>query len=199
MTTLVSFARFQELTGDTTSASATVEAALDLAVDLVEEALDRFLEEGTYTEWLPVHLARGREVWPNGATRCYPSAYPVSAVTSPSGASLLAGSDRIIQGVGLATTPASLDDLPLTHVQVTYTGGYTAATLPKGLERIIVLVARAIVAEYAGSTPLPGGVTGLKLGDAQVTFTSGVSPSMAALETLVPGIGHLCRPWRKRW
>ena len=168
---LVTIDEYRQLTGDLTTAAAVASAAIDEAIELVEDATRRQLEAKVRTEVVMI--------WPD--RRVYPKAIPI--ITAPAGVTL--------DPDGFAMRDVSPDDVSfggfVTHgappqATITYTGGYTTTTLPAALRRIIVQLARAITRD---PSPIPAGAVSVRLGDASITYkdSTGASP----VDLLVPG------------
>lgn len=156
MASLVTVDRYLTLTGDQAHGPSEIQDALDDAQVAIEEYLRRPLTSQARTETLRIY--RGNRV--------YPSATPISAAT-----------DYDIVGNALVGATADEGPVFITDVSdypqratVTYTGGYTAATLPKVLERAIADTAYDALNPSSSSASFPAGATSVRLGDAAVTF-----------------------------
>lgn len=154
MAALVSIERYRAITGDASTPPVLVTARLEAAIDELEEVLDRPLTEAERTETMAP--TRDGYLWPR--------ATPISA--APDG--------YTIDGLGLRSTwPASSDFLGApTYPAVTYTGGWTAATVPRCIERDLARAAwvlgRPDGANAAGIDTT--GATSLRVGDVAVTY-----------------------------
>lgn len=154
---LVTVERYRIVTGDTTTAASAVSAAIEEATDLLSEDLGWQIEEDERTETLNVIDGR-----------VYPSAVPITAVEagqtidgySVTGAAPL-GSDFLTEGFEGDVHRATL----------TYTGGWTADTLPSSIRRAICWAARGILTPSAAEA-VPDGATSVRLGDASVTYAT---------------------------
>lgn len=180
---LVTYERYVEITGDTTTASATVEARLVDAQGLLEDTLGRPLETGERTERMRIYNV-------DGVATVYPSAVPVTDA-----------GDYTQVGDGLVgATPIGgvAFGVPQGHAEVVYTGGFDPdetdpdepAYLPRSIERDIAWAAHALT--HHPSSQIPAGATSVRLGDAAVTYakpTSGGSPVSWSPATL---------RWRRR-
>lgn len=154
---LVTVARYQAITGDTASASGTVESALAVATDDLGEELRRPLESAVRTERCRIyHETRGLVV--------YPQATPITS--APSGYTLV-GTNALV-GATPVSSPAFLSDDP-DYASITYTGGWTAATVPRAVERAIAWAAYADLNPTA-EAGIPSGVVSASVGDASVTY-----------------------------
>jgi len=121
-TPLVSEATYRRLTGDTATSSAAVVAALADAQAALQDALHRPLVSAVRTEVV--------KVWPDGLV--YPAAQPVTVV--PAGALVDGGAVRggwVTDALGVTT--------------LTYTGGWTSATIPMPLVQAICSEARELL------------------------------------------------------
>lgn len=160
---LVGDTRYRYLTGDTTSEPEDVTRALTDAQDIIEEELGRvgFLESAQHTETLRVKKS---PVFSSPSTRVYPSATPITEV--PEGYTL-DGNAVVVQSF-VGTDVDFITGEPLT-VDLVYTGGYTAATVPRRLERAIVDTAYE---DLNTDSSLPADAVAVRLGDAAITFDS---------------------------
>lgn len=173
---LVDVATYVLHTGDTTSASAVVDPQLAIAQKLVEEYLDRPLEESERTERLRI----------SRDGRVYPRATPISAAEG-----------YTIDGSSLAgASPTSLFP-PFSNLdednfaEVTYTGGFTSATCPTTLKRAIARLAYALV--HPSPLSVPAGAVAARVGDASVTFRDPADVEAV----LSPGLLRQVRRYRK--
>lgn len=176
----VTVADYQVTTGDSTTASSAVSAALLEAEALLEEELRRQLASEERT--------KAFKIWPDGAL--YPDAWPITD----------AGDLRII---GTRTLlGAEPDDSPFLGVwptvaappmaTVTWTGGFTASTLPATLERALYDLAKAILSD----SPVPVGATSMSVGDVSVSFGA---PTSGGLDSLLPGLATRVARYRNRF
>lgn len=166
---LLTIARYRAITGDTVTASAVVEDRIAEAVELLEEHLERPLEQAERTE----------RMYPTADGYVWPKALPI-----------IAAAGYTIDGAGLRIIwPNTLFvEADSSTVAVTYTGGWVERTanpdatnrLPSSLERAIAWAAKAL-----GSTDvselvegLPPGAKTVTLGDLSITFdTTTASPA----------------------
>ena len=148
---IVDWATYKIVTGDTFSSQADAEAAIARAQRKAEEITERQFDKAERTESLRVD--ESGKVWP--------TAYPVAAVTTPSGSQI---DDN---GMSIKTTSPSWQDALATivpgwatdrpRVLVTYTGGYDVATpAPTGLQDAIAELAHRY-RNPADTTTLPAG------------------------------------------
>jgi len=161
---LVTFARYQAITGDIDTPEYLVSARIEYAVELLEDELARPLAAAERTE----------ELWPTRDGRLWPTATPI---TDSGG--------YFVDGLALHASlfPAVFDFVGgTTAVTVTYTGGWVERTanpvadnrLPTCIERDLAFAAMALADPTAGSlSGLPAGVTAATVGDVSVTFGPG--------------------------
>lgn len=175
----LTYARYVQLTGDSTTPSAQVEAAIPDAEREMVRILRRPLWLDTYTHALPVHAGG----------RAYPKAVPIA--TLPASATFQMEDPQTFRYVvrDSLTGPLGLGDVeefldgssgacgyPELYglATVTYTGGWTEATMPmavaRGLARLVHAYATPTIA-----TELIEGATSQSLGDASVSFKDPVS------------------------
>lgn len=157
---LVTFERYQAITGDTATAEAAVTSRLEEAVEKLEEDLCRPLEA----------VERVEAMWPDRCGWLYPTATPITVATgwTIDGHALRGGSWPIY------SWPESTDS-----VLVTYTGGYVERTanpdasnrLPVCMERDIAWAAYAL--EHPDLFTIPTGATAVSVGDLSVSFGGG--------------------------
>lgn len=154
---LVSVATYREITGDTDSATARVETALEEAEALLVDELGRGLETATVTERLLV----------DSYGRVFPTRTPVTAATGLTVASTAMLEDASPDGGPFSSTE---------HATVSYTGGLdpdetdpTAATfVPRYMRRDIAWAAYHLL-RPADALSMPAGATSVRLGDAAIT------------------------------
>lgn len=174
---LVTITDYAAVTQDSTSSDPAVQNALDAALGLIQDNTGRTLVLGTYLETLYIYQ--------NGTV--YPSATPIQSVTSPAGGNSVQGAGVVVNswwpttagggGAFLAGRPAQID--------LTYTGGFTATTLPVKLKRALCRTAFNILhpSQLAG---LPGGVNSVHVGD--VGYSAAGSQSLRTFDPLDDGI-----------
>ena len=172
MSLLVTTARYQVITGDTTTATASVTAAIEDATALLADELGRpdALKSEERTETM--------QVGDGGQLR--PLAVPVTVCAGYTfdTAAIFGGAPDSVAFRGVFP-----DDLPNT-VAVTYSGGWVersanpSATnrLPTELEYDIAWAAHALVHPGLGAA-VPVGATSVSLGDAAVSFGAGGAPA----------------------
>lgn len=170
---LVTFTRYQSITGDYTSATADVSGALDDAQGLLEEELGRELAEAERVE----------RCYPNSAGQLFPRVTPVIAAD---GFTL---DGNIVRGslIGIGWPDPIVGDVA---VDLTYTGGYVersanpdaANRLPVYVERDLALAAHALL--HVPATGVATGADALasskRVGDLAVTHTERVPTGTAA-------------------
>lgn len=154
-------AQYRAIIGDTTTADATVQAALDDAQVYLQEESDREFELAERTEFLVVdHLGY-----------VYPRALPLEAVTVPTNSTV--DGSRVLVGslLNLAINPSE-------RIVITYTGGYAPDAFPI---KLIRLVAR--LAEYFLPTvsDLPRGITSASVGDVSYTAAESLADNSALM------------------
>ena len=172
------------------------EARLTRAQRLISSWLRRPLDSAERTETLSLH----RDLTARTVGLLYPAATPVTAVSSPSTVAI-----RTTAVLEVQSLPASTWPDPVTTVEVTYTGGWTADTLPEDLVAAIANLAVSMGAGLGevldGSAPLPSSVQSVSLDGAAVSFggSSGtaVRESAAAAVERIAADHNLGR-WRRR-
>lgn len=178
---LVTVERYRTITLDTTSSNVAITAAVEDAEAEVSEYLRRPVEQAERTETLPI--SRDGKV--------YPSATPIDSLGGDDSGLTLEG-DIVIGAspdagafgwLGSPTTPQST---------ITYTGGWTADTLPKAIERAIALAAHHQI--HSNPALVPAGATSVRVGDAAVTFGSGG----ASVDPLASTMANI-RRYRRRF
>lgn len=193
--TLLTYDRYVQLTGDSVTASALVEAAVADAESMVAEHLKRPLESAERIEWLRVDV--------DG--RVYPRAIPVTSVSASSTGVL--EDDRTIRD---ATADLSfliernadlgtgyLVDQPL--AAVTYTGGWTSDTAPVRLLRVIARAAYNLANPNVAQDAALANSTARKTGDVSVSYGAGGAPGpqegKSDLEVVAPGAEAALKGW----
>lgn len=161
---VVTLARYRTITGDTASASGLVEQALADAQADLEEDLDRPLESAERTERLRLYSTT-RHGWV-----VYPRAHPIT----DAGDLTIAGA--AVYGASPLGSPIFGGDDP-GFAEVTYTGGYTASTVPRCIEQDIAWAAHT---RLHPAVPVQVGATAVSLGDASVSFGAGGARGTAA-------------------
>lgn len=182
---LVSVTRYREITRDVSTDEATVTARIEEAREMIEEALDRPLNNEARTEAL---LLEWDGAW---GYLAYPRATPITTIPGNSAYSIY--DDVTLRSVPPDGSPLFgtwVGSLPLKGT-VTYTGGFTADTLPHKLERAIANLACAFGAEALA----PVGASSVRVGDVSVTYTA---QSQEDLDVWVPGLWSRIRKFRHR-
>lgn len=185
--TVVTPQQYREQTGDTTHYWSEILGWLTRAQSLVEGRLARLLESAERTEDMTIERNDCRSLV------LYPSAYPVTVV--PSGYRIEFGR-RVVGGVwpwDMLVEPFSTSTLT---ASLTYTGGYTTATLPAALRDAIIDVARA-QSTVGDASVYPADASSVRLGDAAVTFFDR-ERSGSTLDSLVPGLTARIDGYRNR-
>lgn len=180
---LVTVAQYRLVTIDTTSSDAAVTAALQTAEDLLEEYLRRPLPEAERTETLQL----------DKLGRIYPSAAPITAV--PAGYTIrgtaVFGGDILTNDTLVYNWSYDWSAANRPRSTITYTGGWTAATLPETIRQVIAQVAYDLL--HPSPTTVPAGATSVSTGDASMTFgPDGGSPVLSA------SARRAVRDWRRR-
>jgi hypothetical protein len=165
MTTLVPIDTYRRLTGDTTTADATVDEKLTDAQELVAEYLRRPLDQAQRTERLRLYRYQGATTGFDGAWAVYPKATPID-VAATVGYTVL----------GSALVGITPDDGPWLYgsyesggyATVTYTGGWTSASLPLTVAREICRTAKALLTPSA--TDVAAGAKLVQVGDIRVAY-----------------------------
>lgn len=197
---LLSLQDYRDITMDVTSQNSELSAALARATSLIEDSLGRALRYGTYTETL--------EVWyEDGIGYVYPLVTPIISVTAGAMYEVDYGERRLRgivadapNGVTWPTLTPNISETsaipPFTrsrpdYAAVTYTGGFTASTLPYTLREAHAFIARALMKRNAGSVI---GAQEASVGDVRVKY-----PKIdSALDALVPGVTALIKPYKRR-
>lgn len=179
---LLTVARYRILTLDTTSADSAASAAIADAEDLVAEYLRRPLEQAERIETLPI----------SRAGKVYPSATPVAELGGDDTGLTLEG-DVVIGASPDAAGSAWLGSGDATpHATITYTGGWTADTLPKAVERAIALAAHHQI--RSNPALVPAGATSVRVGDVAVSY----GPGGASADPLASTLANISR-YRRRF
>jgi hypothetical protein len=154
---LVTYLRYVELTQDTTSASVDVNTQLEIAQELVTDALGRTLESTEVTEDLRVYV--------NGTV--YPTVTPVT----------VAPTDVTIKRNGYTLTGVASDYFDATtdlvnnypEATITYTGGWTSSTVPVSVARCIASLAQALLVGNTTAS-LGSGASSIKVGNVSISY-----------------------------
>lgn len=160
---LVTYARYVAITGDTTSSESAATARLAEAQDLLEEELGRvgYLEQGDedVTERLRLFVD-GRL-----GNVVYPSALPLD----PDHVGDFEVHGAALAGPGPDSSPAFGIVSGEQWSTIEYRGGYTAETVPEHIARDIAWCAYSLLRPSAVAA-VPVGATSVRLGDAAVTY-----------------------------
>lgn len=190
---ILSYATYQRLSGDTTTDEPTATAAMLDAESLLNDVLNRTLAHGNYTEQVKIS--------PSGHS--YPRAIPLTSI--PASADYQIGTEAELRFVSLSGTPFfdTLDWRYLDYdeaysaswarVTLSYSGGYTEATMPFRLKRAIVTLANKIVTDPAWVDPT---LLVRTVGDVSVTRSSTAASAM--VDSFVPGLSATIRSFRRR-
>lgn len=183
---IVTVADYRTFTDDCSTSDDVVSARLEVALDLVQDAIPggRWLQLNTYTENLRVR---------NGLA--YPTAVPVQSVVSPSGVSPYLMGEAIGIGAGWGWDPVvGPIDVTVTNQDVTYVGGFTHASLPVGLRLIICDVAYMMRNRSPSLTS--AAVASASVGDVSVSYGS-EGTGGAAIDAVLPGASRRLRAYRR--
>ncbi len=157
---------YRTLTGDTTSLDAAVDAAGADAQQLLEESLQRPLEQMSRTEMVRLH--------PDG--RAYPLATPLVSISVPAGAILR---DSAVLGLTPLANPlydflfepyrfSGVWDATGPLASITYVGGYTTAALPRKLRQALVDLTRVGMEQF---DPVGANVKSANVDGTSVTYS----------------------------
>lgn len=172
---LLTIGRYRIITGDTTSASAVIEDAIEDATALLEEDLGgRKLESAERTERLKIYYST---VFAGG--RVYPTHTPVTAVTDDDYEIV---TPSTLAGVSPDTTDNPFFGAVEPHASVTYTGGFVERTanvgdsnvLPAYVEYDLAWAAHSIL-RPSELTAVPAGATSIRVGDLSVGYANPTS------------------------
>lgn len=147
---VVTRARYRALTGDLLNYDGDVDRALSDAQSMIEEYLDRPLENAQRTEQVTVYS--------DGAL--YPKATPITAASGYT----IVGTTKLT-GSYVSTPLSTWPDYQA--ISLTYTGGWTANNLPKRLEKAIVMTAKSLLDTNA---LLSVGAKAVSVGDLSITY-----------------------------
>ncbi len=183
---LVGVETYRLLTGDNTTAASAVQSALQDAQDLVEESLDRvgFLESAEHTE--TVFVIRGKS-WPT-ATPVTDAAY----VIGDNGRSLLdvdSYPDNLV-----VDTYETFDNVA--RASITYTGGYTAETVPMRIKLAISQTAHRQLHPAAPVDSSYVGAKSIRVGDVSVTYGDGGAGTLVT--ALTSSVATSIRGYRRQ-
>lgn len=168
---LVTVDRYRTITLDTTSSEATITAAIEDAEAEVSEYLRRPLEQAERTETLPI----------SRDGKLYPSATPLDPAAGDL-ADLAVEGDVVIGASPDAGELGWLGSVATPQATITYTGGWTADSLPKAIERAVALAAHHAI--HTDPALVPAGATSVRVGDAAVTYGPGGASSDPLASTM---------------
>lgn len=195
---LLTYARYVALTGDTSTAVTAVEAAIVDAEKAVTDFLRRPLALDWYSHELQVHQFG----------RVHVKAVPL--VSIPASATYVMEDTRTIRGVvrdsmagpiGFAEVQEWLDEdygystgYPelFGKATVLYFGGWTAESVPYNVERAIAWC--ALSCANPGASPVPAGATSVHVGDVSVSF--GAGGNAEPIDDLWPAASTVLTPYR---
>jgi hypothetical protein len=166
-----------------------VSARLEVAVGLVEEATDRFLQFNTYTETLLI----------SDSFLVYPHGVPIDSVVSPSGIGPVYNGYAIasLSGLGIWWDPVfgPVDEWSINpYAVVEYVGGFTYDTLPKGLRLIICDVAAAMSSRQPALTS--AAVSSASVSDVSVSYANG-GTGTGSVDAVLPGSSRRLTRYRR--
>lgn len=187
---LVSIADYRTATRDRITSDVNVTAALTEAQTLIEEYLGRPLASAERTEDLRIDYAG----------RVYPLATPITAIASPAG---LTNRTAYILGAWPGETfwmihewgPIYNVDIP--RLTVTYTGGWTSATLPATIRRRLCWEAYKLL-HFEALADVPEAAAAATIGDAAVSFGPGGAGAGSPEGVVSPTTRKALRGW-VRW
>lgn len=182
---VVTLHRYRDITGDRVTDDATVTARIEEAQGLIEDELGRLLDSAERTETLPL-------TFEYGSWRAYPAVTPVTAVGA--GETFTIEDTVTLANVTIDDTAFWGSAVPVEGT-ITYTGGYTTATVPKQLERAIAQLAHAL-APQAAMAGVPTGATSLHVGDVSIGLSR--PTGVGEIDALVPGLSARIRKYRRR-
>lgn len=184
MTTLYSLgaltiAGYRVRTGDDGSTDTAVSGALVESESLMEEELRRLLPSASRSETMIL----------DDLGRVYPKAWPITACATNviDGRAILGAVPDINQFVALIGTWVT------PRATLTYTGGFTAATLPVTLAHALYDLAQGVIADRS---PMLVGATSVTVGDVSV---GGLPAAADGIDAYVPGLSRRVRKYRNRW
>lgn len=190
----VTVEQYQFHTGDVTTASATVQANLDIAEQMVEDYLRRSLASTERTERM--------RVWPHGLV--YPANVPVTSVQASADYSVhneatikYVTADDGVESIVGPDHSVPVDGYPhsLPYASVTYVGGWTAASMPVSIVRVVSLAARA----FANPSSIPAsGVASAGVGDVNITYSTAAGDTNEAIDAIVPLASTMLSGYRWR-
>lgn len=166
---LVSVMTYREITGDSETATAEVTRVLTEAQQLLEDDLERPLEQASFTESLlmvpdPV----------TGVAMVFPRVTPIISVDGG-----LSFQDGVIYGPTPTSSP-SFDAFgsPPTVAEVTYTGDFDPDEtdssepdyVPRYLTQDVAWAAWQLLQPSTATSEIPSGATSVRVGDVAVTF-----------------------------
>lgn len=178
---LLTVARYRTITLDTTSYDYAITAAVEDAEAEVSEYLRRPLEQAERTETLPI----------SRDGKLYPSATPLDAGSGDL-ADLTVEGDVVIGASPDAGAFGWLGSPTTPQATITYTGGWTADTLPKAIERAIALAAHHAI--HTNPALVPAGATSVRVGDASISY----GPGGASADPLASTMANI-RRYRRRF
>lgn len=181
--TLLDRPTYRTLSGDTDSLDADVDGALVAAQQQLEEALGRGYHDPTTGAWVGCLEmgTRTEKVRLHHDGRAYPLATPIQSVTTPTNTQVWDGTtvlslfadqnplwDILVEPYRYGPGGAGGEfDSTLPVATLTYTGGYTAASLPRKLRQALVDLTRV---ELTAFDPLAAGVKSANVDGTSVVY-----------------------------
>lgn len=185
---LVTVARYRSITGDNETAASAVSARIEEATDILEDLLDRPLEQAERTEAL--HPTRDGWLWPRA----------VPILSAPSGYE--------VDGHGLRGAhpwPLVPFGIEGDTISVTYTGGFLERTanpgtyaLPTYMERDLAFAAYRLEHLPTPVTDVPIGATSARVGDVATTWAEGSPGAQPTTDVLTDVWSARTLAWRYR-
>lgn len=184
---IVSYQTYCDVTGDTFTPQARVEANLVRAQAKVEDRAERAFELAERTESLPVVDGKA-----------WPKAYPITSVSLPSGAAVSAdGLSLMLSPSNWLSDPVMADAAGLTpadptHYLFTYVGGYAPGAVPVDLVDIICEVAQRYSLP-ANTAAVPAGATSINVNGQGISggVLGGASALTPALKASIARYKHV--------
>lgn len=155
---IVTIAEYRSVTGDTATASGTVQSWLDDTEQDLEEFLDR-----------PLHFS--------GTERCRINPERRGLVVYPRAVPILDGGTLTIAGnalVGATPVDDPFSTSDPAYADVVYEGGWSASTLPRAVRNDVCWAVRQAVRGEGARIPV--GAVSVSMGDAAVSFAGGAAP-----------------------
>ena len=157
---------YRQLAKDFTSYDGDCTNAIEQAQALAEQETGRIgFDQAVYTETCQVFSNR----------KAYPSAYPISAVSAPTGATFDAKSVSVSSSLGLDFILGYPWGVQTYSQLISYTGGYPSGTAPKDLQQAVARIAKNLLP--ADTDGIPHGATSISVGDLSISLGAGHDPT----------------------